>query len=149
MDDIFGFLLLFALFSMAVANLSDLLTSVDLLDRPREGINESFPRVGKIAIFKYCQSWWMSGASSPLLVFWAWPEGLVVPQWASIVLCWFAIHMVARTLHRVDDGWPIVFPQGVFVISNNADDNADEEEELGTGDDVPGVEDSGVVEPFE
>ena len=149
MDGILGFLLLFVLFSMAVANFSDLLTSVDFLDRPREWINERFPRVGKIAICKYCQSWWMSGASSPLLVFWAWPEALVVPQWASIILCWLAIHMVARTLHRVDDGWPIVFPQGVYVIGDNANGGADEEEELGTGDDVSGVEDSGVVESLE
>lgn len=121
------FVLLFLLVAMAISNFSDILATVDLLDRPRDWFVSRLPRLGKLATCKYCQSWWMSAASSPFLVMWAWPSGLQVPLWASIPVCWVALHFVAKTLHCVDDGIPVVFPKGLFVLGNEAAQEESEE----------------------
>jgi hypothetical protein len=124
--EILNFALLFALFSMAISNLSEMLTMIDLFERPRNWFFEKFPRIGKLAICKYCQSWWMSGAASFALVFLAWPASISLPVWASIPTCWLALHFVATTFHKLDDGVPVVFPTGIYVIPND-----DEEESQG------------------
>jgi hypothetical protein len=120
--EIASFLLLFALFAMAIGNLSDMLTMVDFLERPRAWTFSTFPRLGKIAVCKYCQSWWMSCIASPGLVLWAWPATLALPLWASIPVCCLALHFAARTLHKLDDGVPVVFPNGIFVMSDKDED---------------------------
>jgi hypothetical protein len=125
MVEIVAFAMLFVLFSMAISNLSDILTTVDLLVKPRDWFALTFPRLGKIATCKYCQSWWMSGAASVGLVSWAWPSVLPVPFWVSVLICWVALHLAAKTLHKLDDGIPIVFPMGLFVISNEQEEDED------------------------
>jgi hypothetical protein len=116
-----SFALLFALLAMAISNLSDMLTMADLFERPREWFFTTFPRVGKLAICKYCQSWWMAGAASFGLVLWAWPATLNIPLWASIPVCWFALHFAARTLHKLDDGVPFVSQSDTYAAQDQED----------------------------
>jgi hypothetical protein len=118
------FLFLFAILALAVANLSNLLTTVDLLECPRKWFERNFPRLAKLATCQLCQSFWMSGASSVFLSLWAW-EGFSgwVPIWARIPVVWLAIHLAARMIHLVVDGVPIRTPVGLYaMVSIQKDD---------------------------
>jgi len=60
-------LLLIALFALAIENLTDILTTVDLLEKQREWFRNKFPRIAKLATCAYCQTWWLSGIAGLFL----------------------------------------------------------------------------------
>jgi hypothetical protein len=60
-------LLLIALIALAIENLTDILTTVDLLEKQREWFRNKFPKVAKLATCNYCQTWWLSGIAGLFL----------------------------------------------------------------------------------
>jgi hypothetical protein len=52
---------------MAIENLTDILTTVDLLEKQREWFRNKFPKISKLATCSYCQTWWLSGIAALVL----------------------------------------------------------------------------------
>lgn len=86
---------------LAVENAADILTGVDLLSGFRNWFTALFPRFGKIAICKYCQTFWLT----PLFFF-------VLPKWVWI---WFAVHRLAILLAEFAERYLGRSPISIFV----------------------------------
>jgi hypothetical protein len=56
-----GEITLILLVAIAIENITDILTTVDLLEKKREWFRNKFPKIGKLATCNYCQTWWLSG----------------------------------------------------------------------------------------
>jgi len=54
-------IILIALVALAIENATDILTTVDLLEKQRKWFRNRFPRIGKLATCSYCQTFWLSG----------------------------------------------------------------------------------------
>lgn len=50
----------FVLVIIAVENIADILTTVELLERPRAWYKKTFPKVERLATCKKCQMLWLS-----------------------------------------------------------------------------------------
>ncbi len=76
------------LVALAIENLTDILVTVDFLEGWRAKFEAMFPRIGRLARCKYCQSFWLSGVAALLL-----PPIEVA---GGLVVLWFAIHLLAH-----------------------------------------------------
>lgn len=65
----------FILIIIAIENIADILTSVDLLDGARTWYKKAFPKLERLATCKYCQMFWLC-----LLFFCVWtpPTSLIM-----------------------------------------------------------------------
>lgn len=95
--------------SLAIDNLADILTTVDLLERPRLWFQLAFPRLGKIAVCAYCQSFWFLIPTSFFLV--SMPEF----QSVKIAIVALAMHRMAQFLTEFFDRYKGRAPLNVFA----------------------------------
>jgi len=54
------YVLIYLLGVVSIENLARKMTTVDLLERPRNWFKAAFPRLGKLATCRLCQGFWMS-----------------------------------------------------------------------------------------
>lgn len=108
-----SYVLVYILGVLAVENLATLLSTVDLLDRPRKWLNNKSPVAGKLASCRLCQSFWLSLAFSlaypmgPFVDFFGERYGAI----AGTLLVWLSAHGLAvmwaefrdRYLNRAPD----------------------------------------------
>lgn len=88
--DTLNLILWMGLSSLAIDDLTNILTTVDLLEKPRLWFQLFFPRLRKIAVCAYCQSWWLCIPTSVVLVTF---PGLVAVQIAIVA---FAMHRMTQ-----------------------------------------------------
>ena len=112
-----GYVLFYLLGILAVEDAARILTTVDLLERPRNWFQSKFPKIGKLATCRLCQSFWMSlafGLAYPvgpfLLVF---PEALALP--AKVLLIWLSSHGLATLWAEGVDRYLNRAPDSKFV----------------------------------
>jgi len=105
--------------ALAIDNLTDILTSVDLLERPRLWFQLAFPRLGKIAVCAYCQSWWLCIPTSVVLVT---VPGLVAVQVAIVAL---AMHRMTQASSEFFDRYRGRAPLNVFATVVQPKDQED------------------------
>lgn len=109
---------------MAISNFTYILSTVDLLETYRKSFCNLFPNVCKLATCKFCQSFWLSGLCSLVLSLFYWPQEIVLLFPIRVLLIWFSMHLFSRTIHKIDDGIPLIFPMGVYSMVNiKKDDN--------------------------
>jgi len=67
---------------LAIENMADMLSSLDLLEPARVWFETKFPKLWRLARCKYCQAFWLTGIV------------LLLPI-PIFMLTWFAIHRAA------------------------------------------------------
>ena len=87
----------FLLMCLAINNLTDILVHVDLLNGIRTWFQNKFPRLGKIVICKYCQSFWLSGIGTFFFLF--------LGKSIDVVTCliWIALWLSAHRIIQIID----------------------------------------------
>lgn len=113
-------LILSVILGLAIANLSHVLTEIDLFEKPRTLLGK-IPVVGKVFTCKFCQSNWMALALSVIVcwnvssdqiwVIWK----MAMPLELRILVLWQAMHWISRIAHKVEDGIPITAVANVNV----------------------------------
>ena len=107
--DTINLILWIGLSALAIDDLTDILTSVDLLERPRLWFQLAFPRLGKIAVCAYCQSGWLSIPTAVFLVMF---PCLVAAQ---VVIVALATHRVVQFLTEFFERYKGRAPLNVFA----------------------------------
>jgi len=104
-------LLILLLVGIATANLTHVLTEVDLFERPRKWLGRT-PWIGKFFTCKFCQSNLLAIAAGIYL-------GIGIsgefPMALRIVVFWQAIHWITRLAHKLEDGIPVTAVANVNV----------------------------------
>lgn len=104
-------LLLILLIGIATANITHVLTEIDLFEKPRK-LLAKIPFIGKVFTCKFCQSNWIALAA-------AWYIGTSIsgdfPVILRVFVLWQAIHWVSRLAHKVEDGVPVTAVANVTV----------------------------------
>jgi len=118
---VFGFILT----CFAINNLTDILTSIDffILSTFRQWFQDTFPKLGKIVICKYCQSFWLSGliccyASFSML-------GLGVLSSIVSIILWLSMHSIIQLIDEFRQRYldRVLLPQNHNVILISEDLN--------------------------
>jgi hypothetical protein len=113
-------LLLFVLFVLAIDNITDIVSTVELLKPMREKFKAKFPGFAKLAECRYCQSFWLSGLVSAVCPL-AFPimsklfgDSIVI--WVTAwVVSWFAIHRAAQFTREFMDRYLNRAPMSLFI----------------------------------
>lgn len=104
-------LLVLLIVGIAIANLTHVLTEIDLFERPRKLLGK-IPLIGKLFTCKFCQSNWLALAAGIYL-------GMGIsgefPMVLRIVVFWQVIHWISRLAHKVEDGLPVTAVANVNV----------------------------------
>jgi len=101
-------LVLSLIFGVAIANLSHILTEIDLFERPRNWLGKIW-LVGKVFTCKFCMADKMSLACSFLVVY------LTGLHWWLFPAFWQLIHYISRAGHKLEDGIPVSAAANVSV----------------------------------
>lgn len=91
---------------LAVDNVSDMLTNLDLLEWARN-ILDKVPFFGKIGRCKYCQSFWLLGI--------AMCPWIAVPSWA---IFWLAMHRIVQFVGEFYDRYLNRAPLTIMSITD-------------------------------
>lgn len=111
-------LLIFILLALAIERFTDLTTTLDLLEGCRSRFARRFPRFGKLAGCKFCQSFWAS-----LVVGWTCPYPLLsslfsAPLAALVfksVVLWLSLFGMALLLDEFLDRYLNRAPLSIFL----------------------------------
>jgi hypothetical protein len=106
--------------ALAIDNLTDILTTVDLLEKPRLWFQVFFPRLRKLAACAYCQAWWLCIPTSIIVVMF--PE-LKAPQ---VIIVAFAMHRMIQASSEFFDRYRGRAPLNVFATVVRPDDHKEE-----------------------
>jgi len=86
----------FLLMCLAINNLTDILVNVDLLHGCRTCFQNKFPKLGKIVICKYCQSFWLSGIGTAIFLFLGRePDVITCLTW---IVLWLSAHRIIQII---------------------------------------------------
>lgn len=108
-------LLLFFLMCVGINHLTDVLVNVDLLEPLRKLFVRLFPKLGKLALCKYCQSFWLTSIGSFLF---ASLDGFQGWQTIGIwLILWFSGH---RLIQIIDEWFDRFIGRIVLPKSLNA-----------------------------
>lgn len=110
-------MLTFILTVLAIDNLADILTNVDLLEWLRLWIEKNFPKAGKIARCKYCQMFWLALACALF----------APPAW--LIYC-LALHRVAQFSSELYDRYINRAPMHLYIQQATTQNPAQESESL-------------------
>jgi len=114
--------------SLAIDNVTSILTSVDLLERPRLWFASKLPRLANLASCAFCQSWWLCFPTGISVVYF--PDARVVQAFIVAMV----IHRVSQFLYEFFDRYLNRAPMNLFATVVKP----------GSGDEVkPGLEDGG------
>ena len=98
----------FVIAIIAIENIADILTGVDLLETWRQRFETLLPKLGRLARCKYCQMFWLS------LIFFC----LCTPP--ACVLLALAAHRISTLLSEFCDRYLNRAPTHLFVQTTNA-----------------------------
>lgn len=111
---------LFVLLVLAIDNITDIVSTVDLLAPAREWFKAKFPKFGKIAECRYCQSLWLSAIATGFCPV-AYPAlshyfGDTAVIWLiGWLASWFATHRTIQFTREFMDRYLNRAPLNVFL----------------------------------
>jgi len=101
----------FLLSVLAIDNLTNILTTVDLLEWPRIKFQLMFPRLGKLATCHYCQAFWLSGPAAYFLLY--------GPAEFKIIVLWLALHRLVQLSTEFHERYLGRAPQSLFITTRS------------------------------
>ena len=117
----FGFIFILSVF--AINNITNILTTVDLLESSRIKFQTKFPKIGKLAVCCYCQSFWLSMIVSGLMTVLAWPCPSI-PFYIGWVLTWFCMHRIIELVDQFYQRYLNQAPVTVFATVRHVNDES-------------------------
>jgi hypothetical protein len=93
----------------AIDNLSDMITYLDLFDKPRTWFQNKFPKLGKLVTCRLCQSMWLSGFMS----IWFFTEQ--IPLTIQFIVFWLALHRIILFVEEFGERYFNQVPSSLFV----------------------------------
>jgi len=109
------------IFAIATANVSHVLTEIDLFERPREWLGNLW-LIGKVFTCKFCMSDKLAVLSALCFLYLPdarWGVMAHLPLAVRIVVMWWAIHWIARGAHKLEDG--VLVSAAANVVVNDQD----------------------------
>lgn len=114
-------ILFFLLMCIAINNLTDILSNVDLLHGCRTWFQHKFPRLGKIATCQYCQSFWLSGIGTFIFL----ENQLNVYNILIWIVLWFSAHRIIQVINEFCERFlsrtSLPVNANVFMTLNNSE----------------------------
>lgn len=100
----------------AIDNLSDMITYLDLFEKPRTWFQNKFPRLGKLATCRLCQTMWLSGFMS----IWFFMEQ--IPLSIQFIVFWLALHRIILFVEEFGERYFNRAPSSLFVTIKKEED---------------------------
>ena len=104
----------------AIDNLSDMITYLDLFNKPRTWFQNKFPKLGKLATCRLCQTFWLSGFMS----IWFFMEQIPLP--IQFIVFWLALHRIILFVEEFGERYFNRAPSSLFVTIKKEEDSTDD-----------------------
>jgi hypothetical protein len=116
-------LLTMLLLALAIENITDILVNLDLFEPLRVKFETMFPRIGKLARCKFCQSLWLSGIATATTVQ---LEGvLLLASWPALHLLTHFVRVAHESSHEFLERYLNRAPTKIYILGDESrkDDN--------------------------